>query len=205
MIKALIIDFGGVIVRTQDRKNRVKLEKKYGLGNSGSDALIFESEMGRKAQMGMITDQELWNWIGHYLRLNNDQLNDFQREFWAGDVLDKGLVEFINSLRPTYQTAILSNATDALRETLHTVYPIAYAFDRIICSAEEKVMKPDIAIYEHALTLLDRYPDEVIFIDDNRINIEAARGFGMNTIHFDTTVNLRAELEKVGLKGGYDE
>ena len=203
MIKAVIFDFGGVLVRTPSRESRRKWEEKLGLDEWESEVIVFGSEMGVKAQFGEITDQELWDWVGSHLSLTPNQLEEFQSDFWAGDILDQNLIDYIRSLRPDYQTAIISNATDALRNILETVYPIADAFDLIVCSAEEKTMKPGHEIYERTLNRLKRLPDETIFVDDSEPNIEAARKIGMNGIHFKPTTNLPAELNKAGVSGGY--
>ncbi|HUS94889.1 MAG TPA: HAD family phosphatase [Patescibacteria group bacterium] len=202
MIKAVIFDFGGVLVRTPSRQSREKWEKKLGLDEWESEIIVFSSEMGMKAQNGELTDQELWTWVGDYFSLSSRELNEFRTDFWAGDVLDQNLIKYIRSIRPEYQTAIISNATDALRNVLENEYPIADAFDLIVCSAEEKTMKPRPEIFERTLERLDRLPDETIFIDDSEPNILAARTIGMNAIHFKPTINLTAELYQAGITGG---
>ena len=204
MIKAVIFDFGGVLVRTPSRERRRKWEEKLGLDEWESEVIVFGSEMGMKAQNGEITDQELWDWVGRHLSLSSRQLEKFRSDFWAGDILDQDLIEYIRSLRPRYQTAIISNATDALRNLLETTFPISDAFDLIVCSAEERTMKPEHEIYERTLKRLGRLPDETIFIDDSEPNIQAARMIGMNAIHFKPTINLPADLKNAGLTGGYD-
>ena len=204
MIKAVIFDFGGVLVRTPSRESRRKWEEKLGLDEWESEVIVFGSEMGMKAQNGEISDQELWNWVGHRLALSSTQLEEFRSDFWAGDILDENLIDYIRSLRPGYQTAIISNATDALRNLLETVFPISDAFDLIVCSAEEKTMKPGHEIYELTLNRLSRLPDETIFVDDSNPNIQAARMIGMKGIHFKPTLNLPAKLRNAGVIGGYD-
>jgi epoxide hydrolase-like predicted phosphatase len=107
------------------------------------------------------------------------------------------LVSYIRSLRPVYQTAIISNATDGLRGSLNDKFQIADAFDLIIGSAEEKVMKPNPEIYWIALDRLGRHPVETVFIDDFAHNIKAAQELGMATIHFKADTNISAELARL--------
>jgi epoxide hydrolase-like predicted phosphatase len=193
-IEAVIFDVGGVLVRTLDRGPREAWEKRLGLERGEADSIVFGGEMGTKAQRGEISEEELWRWIGRHLDLSPRHLAAFRRDFWAGDVLDDSLIELIRSLRPRYQTAIISNAFDSLRHDLTERYPIIDAFDLIIVSAEEKVMKPDPEIYKRTLHLLGRSPAEAIFIDDSLPNVEAARNLGMWAVHFGTDTNLAAEL-----------
>jgi epoxide hydrolase-like predicted phosphatase len=114
-------------------------------------------------------------------------------------MLDTGLIDFIRQLRPQYQTAIISNATDALRDELHHKHAIADAFDLIVISAEEKVMKPNAAIYERTLARLGRKPEEAVFVDDFAHNIEAAQKLGMATVHMRPDTNVPEALAKLGV------
>ncbi len=199
MIKAVIFDVGGVLIRTEDRSQRQNLEKEFNLSNGQSDHLVFNSDMGQKAQKGEISDQELWAWIAEQLQPNED-IHDFQDRFWAGDELDETLIDFIRALQTSYQTAIISNATDALRESLTDKHKIANAFDLIVVSAEEMVMKPDPEIYQITLDKLDRQPEECIFIDDFAHNVDAARELGFSAIHFRPGMDLPRALAAYDVK-----
>jgi glucose-1-phosphatase len=199
MIKAVIFDIGGVIIRTADHTYRRQWEQRLGLREGESEEIVFNSEMGKKAQNGEISDEELWSWVGRRLDLNND-LQAFRAEFWAGDVLDEDLISYIRSLRPAYQTAIISNATDSLQKSLNEVFQIADVFDLIIGSADEKMMKPDPQIFWAALHRLGRRPEETVFIDDFAHNIKAARDLGMAVIHFTPGTNVPEALARLGVK-----
>lgn len=199
MIKAVIFDVGGVLVRTLDRRGRLAWEKQLGLAEWESEQIVFGGEMGTKAQLGEISTAELWAWVGRRLHLSDEQLTQFRRDFWAGDGLDSELVAYIRQLRPHYQTAVISNATDALRRELTTRYPIADAFDVIVCSAEEGVMKPDPDIYWMALRRLGRQPAETVFVDDNPDNVAAAQALGMAAVQFRPGLDVPAELGKLGI------
>lgn len=200
MIRVVIFDVGGVLIRTPDRSSRLAWEHRLNLAEWESEEIVFNGEMGTKAQLGEVSDEALWRWVGRRLALSKSQLGEFRRDFWSGDVLDVKLVNAIRGLKPRYQTAIISNATDALRDSLTNTYPIADAFDLIVVSAEERIMKPDHEIYERALRKLGRPAEEAVFIDDNPGNIAAARELGMTTILFKPTLDLRLELTKVGVR-----
>ena len=199
MIKAIIFDVGGVLVRTTDRTSRTSLEQRVGLQPGESEIIVFNGEMGIKAQQGAITTVELWRWIQQHLRLNDEELETFRRDFFGGDRLDTALVDHIRRLKQRYQTAIISNATDNLRETLTINYPMADAFDLIVGSAYEKVMKPAPVIFERTLARLGRKPNEAVFVDDFAHNIEGARAVGLHAIHFTPQTDLMAELAKLGV------
>jgi epoxide hydrolase-like predicted phosphatase len=197
MIKAVIFDVGGVLLRTADQSHRQRWEDQLGLRPGGLEAIVLNSEMGHKAQRGEISDEALWAWAGERLDLGKG-LDAFRSDFWAGDVLDQELIAFIRTLRPAYQTAIISNATDALTTTL-TRHGIIDAFDLVVGSAEEGIMKPDPAIFISTLARLNVAPEEAVFIDDFQHNISAAHDLGLATIHFQPGVDVVEELAALGV------
>lgn len=200
MIKAVIFDVGGVLVRTVDPAPRQILEERLGLAPGQAEYIVFNSEMGQAAQLGEITSADLWHWVQTHLGLDEAGLRRFQRAFFAGDRLDTGLMALIRGLRPRYQTAIISNYKDDLNRFLSEEHAIADDFDLIVGSAYEQVMKPDPAIFERTLQRLGRRPEEAIFIDDFAHNVDGARSVGMSAIHFTAQIDLRAELERHGIR-----
>ncbi len=199
MVKAIIFDVGGVLLRTEDWSYRRSWEERLGLAAGQSDELVFNSEMGIKAQLGDVTYRQLWQWIGHFLELEDELLLTFHDGFWAGDVLDNSLVALIRHLKAKYLTGIISNYHNELRGLLHDTYRIADAFDLIVCSAEEHVMKPNPVIFERALHRLGVRAEEAVFIDDSKPNIDAAEKLGIKTIHFNPQIDLRTEFVAAGV------
>jgi FMN phosphatase YigB (HAD superfamily) len=175
------------------------------LANRELEEIVFNSAMGVNAQLGQISNDELWSWVGKHLYLNSSQIKQFHFDFWSGDVLDRQLIDFIGKIQPFYQLAIISNATDALRKSLEKKYEIARLFDPIVISAEEKIMKPDREIYERTLTRLELHPNETIFIDDSQPNVQAAQDIGMKAIHFQSTSELIASVSELDREGESDE
>jgi 2-haloacid dehalogenase len=78
-------------------------------------------------------------------------------------------------------------------------FPFLDAFDGIVVSGHEGVIKPNPRIFA---ILLERYgiaPEEAVFIDDNPRNAEAATALGLHGIHFRSPEQLQAELAALGL------
>ena len=72
-------------------------------------------------------------------------------------------------------------------------------FQGIVVSGEEKLLKPDPAIYYRALDRFGLKPAEALFIDDRLINVEGARAVGMHAHLFAGAEDLRARLGTDGL------
>ena len=67
-------------------------------------------------------------------------------------------------------------------------------FRDIVVSGQEKLLKPDPAIYDLALERFALRPADALFIDDRIINVEGARAVGMHAHLFTTADDLRARL-----------
>ena len=74
-----------------------------------------------------------------------------------------------------------------------------HRFDVRVWSYQLGVAKPDAAIYRHTLAELGVEPEETLFIDDKRVNVEAARALGIQAIEFSSVERLRADLIATGL------
>jgi epoxide hydrolase-like predicted phosphatase len=195
MIRAIIFDYGGVLMRTMDPEPRRELERSLDLEPGEAERVIFESERWDDAQMGQISNDGFWDDVGRRLELEAEEQSKFREMFWAGDRLDHKLLDLIRRLREAgYRIGLLSNAPADLRTYLSEL-GIADLFDQIVISAEVGMMKPDPMIYEHILELLDVEADEAIFTDDTRENVEAARAVGIHAVHFLDPVASLAQLE----------
>ncbi|MBN9064572.1 MAG: 2-haloalkanoic acid dehalogenase [Rhizobiales bacterium 65-9] len=77
-------------------------------------------------------------------------------------------------------------------------FPFLTVFDDVVVSGDEKLLKPDPAIYQ---VLFDRQgvrPSDCAFVDDSEKNVLAARALGMHAIHFRTPQQAREEFRALG-------
>ena len=77
--------------------------------------------------------------------------------------------------------------------------PIFDLFRDIVVSGEERLVKPDPAIYALAARRFGHAPGAMLFIDDNIANVEAARACGWHAHRFIDALKLRGELVGRGL------
>ena len=78
----------------------------------------------------------------------------------------------------------------------------AAIFDRfrdIVVSGDEKLVKPDAAIYRLALDRFGLKPDEAVFVDDREDNIAGAEAVGIPGLLFTDAPTLRRDLVRLGL------
>lgn len=198
-IKAVIFDIGGVLVRTEDLEPRRVWERRFGLPDWGLAQIVFDNPVAIEATLGRADLEAVWEVVRQRLHLTASELARLREEFWAGDRYDHTLLAYIRSLRPRYKTGIISNAWPGVRAA-HAAHLNAEAFDVILYSAEERLAKPDPAIYQRCLSRLNVAANEAVFVDDVRENIEAAQKLGMATVHFQKGTDVPTEFAKLGIE-----
>ena len=67
-------------------------------------------------------------------------------------------------------------------------------FDGILVSGEERMKKPDPAIFELLLQRFGIVAGDTVFIDDSARNIEAASQLGLTAVHFTGAEGLQQQL-----------
>jgi epoxide hydrolase-like predicted phosphatase len=198
-IRAVIFDYGGVLMRTADPTPRREMEQRFGLPPGGASEAVFGSPRWDDVQIGRISSAEFWADVGQRLGLDAESLAEFRHTFWAGNRLDEELVAFIRLMRGEgYRTALLSNAPDDLPQLVEQM-GITNAFDVVVISGCERLMKPDPAIYELTLERLGVPAEGAVFVDDLRVNVVAARQVGLHATRFRGLSPLRKWLRGLGV------
>ena len=187
MIKAVIWDLGGVIVRTMDTSFREEWEDRLNLQPGELHDIVFDGPAGRLASIGQVGPDEVWDSIAARFDLSQDECENLQEDFWGGDRVDKHLVSFIDQIRQGYKSGLISNAWLSLRNHIEVEWKIDHLFDDVLISAEVGITKPDPAIYERSLANLDVTPENALFVDDFKVNLHAAESLGMKTVWFQST------------------
>jgi putative hydrolase of the HAD superfamily len=129
-----------------------------------------------------------------------EELNRWDARMWT--VQNPVMVAWQSAIKQRgLLTAILSNIGDSVLASVEREFDWIHRFDVLVWSCQLGVIKPNPAIYRHTLAELGVQPEETLFIDDKRPNVEAARALGIQTIEFSTVEQLRASLIAAGLDG----
>ncbi len=196
-MRALILDFGGVITRTMFETHDLT-EKALGL-DQGSLTWCgpFDPDndcLWRSMQADEITEREYW-------RKRTQQVSGMIGADWAE------MADFVRAargaspdliIRPEFHAAIervlasrirlaiLSNELDlfygaGFREKL----PFLANFEVIHDATYTNILKPDSEAYLACLNDLELDAGQCVFVDDQARNIEGARKVGLHTVQFD--------------------
>ncbi len=201
-IRALILDFGGVLVTMpHDSPSARRLAAQLGLAPDQLMPAILGSDDWNRALVGEIDaeecDRRLHGRFG--LPWEAGQPGLIYRWF-ADETLSHELLDLAASLRrpPDFQVAVLSNAaTDLEQHILHDKLGILHRFDLVVNSARVGVRKPDPAIYHLTLDRLGVAPHEAVFVDDMPDNVAAAAALGIHAIHFQDQGQAVAAIRSV--------
>jgi putative hydrolase of the HAD superfamily len=195
-IRAVFFDLGGVIVRTEYQAPREQLAERLGMEYDDLDRIVFNSETGQQASTGAITSDQHWEAIMKRLKRPLDEMPSIRQEFFAGDIIDRDILNFLRSLRITHKTGLISNAWSDLRDYMMREKMID-AFDHIVISAEVGVAKPEPGIFQIALKQAGVSPDEAVFVDDFYVNIEGCEKVGIKGIHFKDAESALQQLKQI--------
>ncbi|MBS0481562.1 MAG: HAD family phosphatase [Proteobacteria bacterium] len=78
-------------------------------------------------------------------------------------------------------------------------FPLRKRFRSIVVSGQEKLAKPDPAIFALAAARFGHAPEAMLFVDDSLPNVESARACGWQAHHFTSAAGLERELRALGL------
>jgi putative hydrolase of the HAD superfamily len=194
MIKALIFDFDGVIVRTEDYSPRHAWDTRLGLPIGSVERAVHHSDLWIQAQLGRISEAAYWRGVAELLYMRGDDISQLRRDYFSGDRLNYRVLDYIRELRQQgYTVAMLCNESLQLENRLREL-GIRDLFDPVLVSAQIGVMKPDPTAYRVALHELRVAPREAVLIDDTLANVRAAQAVGMHALLFRPETNLRQEL-----------
>lgn len=118
-------------------------------------------------------------------------------EMVAGAI--EGTVEILRTLHargaPLY--AITNFAADTFALSRER-FDFLNLFRGVIVSGEERLLKPDRAIYEALFARYDLTPAQCLFIDDVQHNVDGARAAGMSAVRFIDPPTLARDLAAAG-------
>ena len=119
-------------------------------------------------------------------------------EEMLGDAI-QGTVELLKQCidSPALKVVALTNWSAETFPVALKKFDFLHWFEGIVVSGEEMTRKPFPDIYQITLKRFDLKPEESLFIDDNKRNIEAAKALGIQSIHFSSPQQLEKELKQL--------
>lgn len=200
-IKAVIFDFGGVILMPLGAQHVEAWARRLGVPPEALREALW-GEAWRALERDQIDEQTYHRRLTQALRLPDlEAVERFVRAFYADERLYPEMLKLVQRLRDNghVKVALLTNAFagfDRLMRRKWDLDPRQF-FDVYINSADVRLAKPDAAIFQLALDRLGVSADEALFIDDNAANVEGAAELGIHTVHFASPELLGTVIRQV--------
>ena len=202
MIKTLIFDLGGVLVSLNRERCLENFSKNLGFDNFG-DYLNAYAQKGffAKYENGDMDSIEFRDEIRKRCTRENVQDEDIDEAFFTFLThVDPYKVKLLMELKKKYHLLLLSNVNPiGWNKCCELFYDaneidIEDVFEKLYLSYRVKDSKPGKEIYEYLIKDSGINPEEALFIDDSKANIEAGAEMGLNTLYYDVTKNLEEEV-----------
>ncbi len=191
MIKAIIFDCFGVI-----RPDRLMMTyQKYG-GDPEADLQFIEDTI-KAANYGMIVASR-----DVFAKKLGISVETWMGELDSSSDNDEQLLNYIEGLRKTYRTGLLSNASKGRMVEIVGQADLDRCFDAYAESGSMGYAKPEPEAYEIIAERLDARLDECIFTDDREDYCEGACAIGMQAILYKSFPQYKTELEIILAKDG---
>jgi len=200
VIKAIIFDFGGVLVEWHPH-NLYKAcfpEDPQGidefLDEVGFYAWNAEQDKGRSFAEGVALLSAKFP--------HRTNLIEAYAENWIDSIDGEitGTVEILHRLRAkNYPLYGLSNWSAETFPLVRDEFSFLGEFDDVVLSGEVKMAKPEPEIFELLLKRIVYSAEECFFIDDSQANIDVARILGFQTHHFKSPEILEEALKVLGV------
>ncbi len=194
----VVFDYGEVISVSPSEADAATLQ-----AASGLDRELFWELYNRHRDdldQGVILPHEYWARVAQDAGVQWSPAK--VHELWAADFrswisVEPGTVELLVALHAGgTRLALLSNAgfdfSDPFRHS-----PMAQYFEAMFVSAEMGLVKPDPEIYRVTARELGIPLEQMVFIDNKKINVDAAVALGVTGHVFTTVPELRAFLESL--------
>ena len=195
MQMSIIFDLGGVLI---DWNPRSLYQKMFNGDEADLDYFLTEVcslEWNARQDAGRPFSEAIPERIALYPRYAPYIEAYFSRweEMITGDI--PGTVQIMATLRKNgFPLFALSNWSAETYPLVYERFEFLSWFEKVILSGQEKLIKPDPAIYKLLLQRINREAQQCLFIDDSEQNILAASKLGFQTIHFSSPEGLLLEL-----------
>jgi 2-haloacid dehalogenase len=126
------------------------------------------------------------------------------RKYWHEMVphaYDRSVAHLERFIAEGRDVTLLTNFSDDTFDQAQEIFPFLKATRGVTVSARVKLIKPDPQIYDSHTRTFGLAPEATLFIDDALANVEAARAYGWNAIHYVGADELDTELARYRLIG----
>jgi putative hydrolase of the HAD superfamily len=200
-IRAVILDFGEVLCLRPDPQIMEQMAKMFDIP---PEAFLERYVPSRGPyDQGLLTPEEYWRRFAQNAGIAVgasliEKLRAMDVGMWSR--MNVQMIEWTEALHKAgTTTALLSNMQHDMAAHARKNFAWLGNFDHLLLSCELQLIKPDVAVFESAIERIRVSPEQTLFVDDRKENVQAARTVGLQAIQFNGVEQLRADLDRIGL------
>lgn len=199
MIKNIVFDVGNVLISFKPMEY---LSSKFSNAELAGRLYenIFRGQEWPKLDLGELSEEEAFEIFCKKSPMDKDTLMDIKSDWYSLLTPIEGSIKILNELKTKgYKAYILSNYHTKAFERTYNKHSFFQLFDGMVISARVRMLKPSPEIF---MALMDKYrilPEESVFIDDTKENIETARDLGFKAILFTSPCQLKEDLKALNI------
>jgi putative hydrolase of the HAD superfamily len=195
MKKLIVFDLGGVLVEFnfQDMMNMTQLSETAMWEKWLLSETVREFETGRTQTETFARDL-----VAEFnLSVSPTALLERYATWMVG--MYPGAEALLAELAPDFALACLTNTNALIWSLTWKMVDLEKLFDYRFASHEMGCLKPDPEAYEYIIESIPYAREEILFFDDNRLNVEGARAVGLTAFQVKGPAETRAKLVEQGL------
>ena len=193
---------GNVLVRFSHEKMCENVASLCRTDVASVTRLLISNELQFELECGRITEEEFHASVERELKCS---VEPSELKVAVSDIfeLNESIVPLLEELRALgIRLVLLSNTSVTHLNFIRERFDVLEFFDAHTTSFAAGALKPDSAIYKHALARADAEPSECFFTDDIEAYVVAARTFGIYAEVYRETSLTRQQLRSLGMELG---
>lgn len=196
VIKAVLFDIGGVVLKDKLESVYCKIAKKLNVSeNEFSELLRAHKEHLLKGKMSVYDASKL---VKEYFKIDYDVVSVWESSYLEVMKINSEIVALVHNLKSNYVVGAISNTMD-VHSAINKNRKLYDLFNPMIISCDIGLMKPEKEIFEETLKKLNLKSEECIFIDDRIEHLEIPNSMSFKTIHYTGYDSLVHELKNYGV------
>ena len=160
--------------------------------------IVFGPDQKQQFERSAVTFDE--HAVGALAALGIDMpLDEFTQIYDSVLIPSESLFPLVARIAENHRIALVSNTSEPHWKSAERFLPFSSKLDPVIVSYEISSMKPEPAFYDSLITKSKVPKEEILFIDDLAVNIEAAQDSGMIGHQFTSQNALEKVLADLGV------
>jgi len=179
-VRFVYFDMNGVLVRAAVTKACLHLSRESGVTPDVIETIFWQHN--NDVCRGSMSIDEFNTILAERLGM----LVDWNKYYLDAVEATPGIAEFVGWVAENYHLGIVTNTFPDLVDRMfqRSILP-AVSFDVVIDSSDVHALKPEARMFEVAAERAGVQPEEILLIDDDRLNLAAAGQMGWHTMSFD--------------------